>query len=183
MGPSDDELMRNYRDTRDPHAFDSLFQRHGTRVYRYACGMLGCPVSAEEVLQEVFLTLIQSAHRYQPRGCFGTWLLRITRNRCLNHLESQRLRRIASTDGAGEEPASPKPGPLQQVVAADQFSRVQQAILRLPAPQREAILLYAMQDMDYRHIAQVLDVPVNTVKALIYRARLTLAKNTQDCEP
>lgn len=180
MGPSDDELMCTYRDTRDPHAFDMLFQRHGTRVYRYACGMLGCPASAEEVLQEVFLTLTQSALRYQPHGYFGTWLLRITRNRCLNHLESGRLRQMASAE---EELASPKPGPLEQVAAAEQLGRVQQAILRLPAPQREAILLYAMQDMDYRHIAQVLDVPVNTVKTLIYRARLTLAKSTQDCEP
>lgn len=180
MGPSDDELMCTYRDTRDAHAFDMLFQRHGTRIYRYACGMLGCPASAEEVLQEVFLTLTQAAGRYQPRGCFGTWLLRITRNRCLNHLESKRLRRMASTE---EELASPKPGPLEQVAAAEQFTRVQQAILRLPAPQREAILLYAMHEMDYRHIAQVLDVPVNTVKTLIYRARLTLAKSTQDCEP
>jgi RNA polymerase sigma-70 factor (ECF subfamily) len=172
--------MCAFRDTRDSRAFDMLFQRHSTRVYRYACGMVGCPASAEEILQEVFLTLTQSADRYQPRGYFVTWLLRLTRNRCLNCIESRRLRRMASTD---DDLASPRPGPLEQAAISERLERVQEAVLQLPAPQREAILLYAMQDMDYRHIAQVLDMPVNTVKTLIHKARITLAEATEERDP
>lgn len=177
MGPSDDDLICRYREMRDTHAFDMLFHRHSTRVYRYACGMLGCAASAEEILQEVFLTVSQAASRYEARGHFVTWMLRLTRNRCLNAIESRKLRKMASTK---DDLPAWSPGPAEQAAISEELARIQQAITELPEREREAILLYAMQDMDYRHIAQVLDVPVNTVKTLIHRARQTLARQIEE---
>jgi RNA polymerase sigma-70 factor (ECF subfamily) len=91
---TDDDLMRLFADG-DDDAFQALFDRHFRAVYNFANSMLNNPQRAQDVLQETFLTVVRSAQRYEPRGHFRTWLLRICRNRCLNLLESDRVRREA----------------------------------------------------------------------------------------
>lgn len=174
---SDDDLMALYRDG-TPEAFDLLFQRWATPVYNFARMLMGEDGLAEEAMQETFLAVARAAHRYEPRERFRSWLMRIARNRCLNRVESEQLRRetVAAWGSGAFEPALSDPGPVERLEMYEGMASLRSAISRLPARQREAIVLYAMEQMSYQEIALTLEVPVNTVKTLIHRARARLAE-------
>ena len=172
----DDDLMQMYRDG-DADAFDTLFGRHRAPVYNFARMMLGHADGAEDVLQDTFLAVARTARSYEPRGRFRSWVMRITRNLCLNRIQAERVRRRVMAEGGLNviEPAAHEPTPPERVEADEQMTRLRRLIAELPERQREAIVLYAFEQMRYREIGEVLDVPINTVKTLIHRARATLA--------
>ena len=174
---SDDDLIRMYREG-DAEAFGVLFDRHYASVYHFARTILGRFGGAEEMLQETFLAVARTAKAYTPRGRFRAWLMRIVRNRCLNRIASERARRAALIEsGLGVvECASDAPGPPRRAEANEHAQIVRAAVAELPDRQREAIALYAFEQMTYREIAEVLDMPINTVKTLIHRARAALAR-------
>ena len=181
MERSDDELISQYR-SGHAEAFEALFERHHGRVYQFARMMLRDAGAAEEVLQEAFLAVARAAGSYESRGQFPAWLMRIVRNLCLNRIESERLRCGALVDAGAADADCPsgQPSPPRSAEAAEEWTAVQRAIAGLPQRQREAIVLYAMEDLSYREIAHVLDVPTNTVKTLIHRARAALAAALAD---
>lgn len=171
----DDDLMAMFSDG-DVDAFDTLFDRYRAPVYNFARTMLGRMDGADDVLQETFLAVARTAQRYQPRGRFRPWLFRITRNLCLNRIESDRLRRrVMSPGGPVPEPPAAGPTPAQQAERCEQMAELRRRIAELPERQREAIVLYAFEQMSYRDIGETLGVPLNTVKTLVHRARATLA--------
>ena len=171
---ADDELIAMYRNG-DAEAFDVLFDRHYRPVFNFAACMVGNHGDAEDVLQETFLSVARSAGNYEPRGQFRAWLMRIARNRCLNCIEMRR-RRGGSPTVAAIDPPSAGPSPAEMSEAGEWTAVVRREMLALPERQREALVLYAFEEMPYREIAHVLDLPVNTVKTLIYRARAALAR-------
>jgi len=175
---SDDELYSMYAEG-DIEAFDTLFDRHRNSVYNFAFTMLKDFTKAEDVMQETFLSLARAAKTYEPRGRFRTWIMRIARNGCLNRIESERRRRAAIAESSLEfiTPSSPEPLPLDHVETDERVAVIRQAVSDLPERQREAIALFAFERMQYKEIAQVLDMPINTVKTLIHRARASLARS------
>ena len=174
---TDDDLMRLYQQG-DVDAFDVLFDRYYVSVYNFARTMLNNGAEADEVLQEAFLSVAQSGHSYAGRGSFRTWLMRIVRNRCLNRLAAVRARREVSGGSNFDAATLPAqaPGPVEQLEELDEQNRIRAAIAELPERQREAITLYAFEQMKYRQIAEVMEMPVGTVKTLIHRARASLAQ-------
>ena len=173
---SDDDLMRLFGEG-DASAFDALFDRHYVAVYNFAVAMLGAS-EAEEALQETFLAIAQNVGKYAASGQFRSWLMRIVRNRCLNRLQARQARRALFGGGSIElvEPASVDPPPPRIAEANEQAQAIYEAVAQLPDRLREAICLFAFQQMSYREIASVLDMPLNTVKTLIHRARAELAR-------
>ena len=143
---SDDDLIRMYRNG-DAEAFDTLFDRYSTPVYSFARTILGDHRGPEEVLQETFLAVARAAKDYVPRGRFRAWLMRIVRNRCLNHLQARRVRRAVL--GAGEvgldQAASDEPSPIGRAAANERTDAIRAAVAKLPDRQREAIALYAFE--------------------------------------
>ena len=113
---TDDDLVRMYAGG-DVEAFDVLFDRHYGPVYNFARTMLRDAGEAEEVLQETFLAVARSADNYTARGRFRPWLMRIVRNRCLNRLESGRVRRAAGPDP--DTVASGQTGPAERASARE----------------------------------------------------------------
>jgi RNA polymerase sigma-70 factor (ECF subfamily) len=182
MAVSDDDLIRMYRDG-DADAFDTLFDRYYTSVFHFARMMLGNGGMPEEVLQETFLAVARTARRYTPRGRFRPWLMRIVRNRCLNRLEAERTRIRAMTHRRDLETGTPgERSPSELAEAKDEAVRLRAAIEALPDRQREAISLYAFEQMSCREIAEILESPVNTVKTLIHRARAALARSLAETQ-
>lgn len=178
---TDDDLFLMFREGQ-AEAFDTLFDRHYLGVYNFARTMVRETGAAEEILQDTFLAVARAAKTYEPRGTFRTWLLRIVRNRCLNRLEAERARRqVLMDDPAGIvlQYPSPEPSPLERACVNEQMDRVRRAVAALPDRQREAIALYAFEEMTYQQIADVLDLPINTVKTLIHRARASLAASVR----
>jgi RNA polymerase sigma factor (sigma-70 family) len=174
---ADDDLMAMFSEG-TAEAFDLLFDRYRVPVYNFVCSMLNDAERAEEVLQDTFLAVARSAGTYEPRGRFRAWLFRIARFRCLNRIETDRLRRAALRESNLElvDPPSREPSALDRLAADETLAILRKAILELPARQREAIVLFAFEHMTGREIGEVLDLPVNTVKTLIHRARAALAQ-------
>ena len=175
---SDDDLIVMYRNG-DIEAFDTLFDQYHVSVYNFARMMLGSSGGAEDVLQEAFMTLAQTARSYTPAGKFRPWLMRIVRNLCLNRLRAERVRRaaVAQSELNSGNAVSNNPSPCDVAKDNEQTAIIRTAIGQLPDRQREALTLYAFEQMTYREISEVLDTPINTVKTLIYRARGSLAQN------
>jgi RNA polymerase sigma-70 factor (ECF subfamily) len=176
---SDDELMRLYREG-SHDAFRTLFERYRAPVYNLARIMLNDPCRAEDLLQEAFVAVARAARRYEPRGRFRSWLLRIVRNRCLNLLESDRVRRAIAVEG--DPWVEPSARASSRVETAEQMTLVRKAIAGLPDRQREALTLYAFDCMSYQEIATVLDMPINTVKTMIHRGRAALARAVEEAQ-
>lgn len=178
---SDDDLMVMYRNG-DAEALDALFARHSASVYNFALAMLGRPEGAEDVLQDAFLSVARGAAGYQPRDRSRSWLLRIARNRCLNLLACQRLRRqmIAAEPLEVIDPPSAGPDPAVQAASNEGVEALRGMIAGLPDRQRSAIVLYAFEGMTYREIARVLEVPISNVKTLVHRARARLARRYEE---
>lgn len=177
---NDDDLVRMYREG-DADAFDALFDRHCRSVYAFARTMLRRPEGAEEVMQEVFLAVARTARRYVPRGRFRPYLMRIARNICLNRLSIDQRRDQALAE-SGFDPAlvlAPDPGPLENLESDERMRALERLVGGLPERQREAIALYAFERMSYREVAEVMEVPLNTVKTLIHRARAALARGME----
>lgn len=180
-GLTDEELLRMYCDG-DIDAFDTLFDRHHVPVYNFARFILGDALGAEEIMQDTFLAVARSARRYEARGRFRAWILGIARYRCLAALEAARARRAVIESSGIEfvDPVSAEPSPSERIVRDERAAAVRRAIMDLPDRQREAIVLYAFEDMTYREIADALGTPINTVKTLIHRARSALAESVQE---
>lgn len=177
---TDDDLIRMYREG-DSDAFDALFDRHHRCAYAFAFTMLRRRETAEEVMQEAFVAVARTARDYVPKGRFRPWLMRIVRNMCLNRLSAERRRSRALAE-SGLDPAlveADDPGPLEQLASDERLAALQSLVGELPERQREAIALYALERMSYREVAEVMEVPLNTVKTLIHRARAALARGMQ----
>jgi RNA polymerase sigma-70 factor, ECF subfamily len=175
----DDDLMRLFRNGQEA-AFQELFNRHHAAVYNFSRMMLQDNLLAEDALQETFLSVVRSARKYVPQGAFRTWLMRIARNRCLNMLACQHTRR-AGLFAHVDVPANAA-SPVDLACAAERLALVQHALADLSDSQREAVWLYAFDSMSYEDIAQILDVPINTVKTLIHRGRAALARALEEGE-
>jgi RNA polymerase sigma-70 factor, ECF subfamily len=161
----------------DNGAYAALFDNYKNLVFRTAYLCLGNPLDAEDILQEVFIQLYRSIGNYDPaRGMFTTWLYRITVNRCLN---IRRRRGFFSLpleelpDNVLREPA------LSESQHADVDS-VQHALGRLSMKLRVVIVLRYFWDLSNAEIAEILDLPLGTVKSRLNLALRALCKDLRD---
>ena len=152
-------------------SFTRLFRSRQSAIYRFALHMSGDTAVAEDVTQEVFLTLIQNGDRFDPaRGTLLSFLYGIARNLVLRRIEK---------DGAAEldgEEASHEVGVLDQLTRRETIEQVRRAVLSLPAVYREAVVLCDLQDWSYQAAAEALDCPVGTVRSRLNRGRAMLAQ-------
>ena len=162
----------------DAAAFDALFRRWSAPLLRYLERMVRDRAAAEELVQEVFLRVHRARDRYAPEARFSTWLYRIATNLALNELRRPRLRRPhRSTD---DEDAAPL---VADTPAADDVADARRRgaaawreLGQLPEKQRAALCLSAVEGLSYAEVARALDVTEKAVKALVHRARSTLAQ-------
>lgn len=172
--PDDHELMR-LAGQGDERAFERLVERHQGLVFGTVARMLGGPEGAEDIAQQVFVKVWQSAPRHRPEAKFTTWLLTIVRNMVFN--ETRRRRRGFFQPFENEDGSLPDVHDASMPDAAAQLDErelreaVDTAIAALPEAQRMAIILRRFEGMPYEDIAEVLKTSVPAVKSLLFRAR------------
>ena len=161
----------------DREAFATLFEQYKNLVYKTAYLMLGERTEAEDALQEVFIQVYKSLSSFDPRkGAFTTWLHRITFNHCLNHRRRKHPFTLPLEDVS---PALKSEFPGTQL-AEEQV--LQLAVGKLTDKQRAVVILRYFWDLPYAEIAQILDVPLGTVKSRIDLALKTLRKVIEEQE-
>jgi RNA polymerase sigma factor (sigma-70 family) len=172
-GPSDDELVRRLGDA-DGAALSQLYQRFGRPCYSLARRICSDDGLAEDVVQEVFLTLWRDPTRFDSsRGSFATWLLTLIHHKAVDAVrrESTIRRRMVSTPEAGED-WSPTlaPGADQAAMARVAAGQVRAALHRLPIEQRQVLALAYFGGHTQREIAVLTGVPLGTVKSRMFTA-------------
>jgi RNA polymerase sigma-70 factor, ECF subfamily len=161
----------------DREAFAILFEQYKNRVYKTAYLMLGESAEAEDALQEIFLQVYKSLSGFDPRKAkFTTWLYRVTFNYCLNHRSKKRPFTLPLENLS---PALKGEFPRAQLAEEE---ILQQAIGTLTDKQRAVVILRYFWDLPYAEIAQILDVPLGTVKSRIDLALKTLRKVLEEGE-
>ncbi len=168
---SDEQLMLQFQQGAR-EAFAELFERYRQPIYAFFRRRLNDAARAEELAQETFLAVLKAAARYEPRALFRTYLYGIA----LNLLAAERRKAGRATNQAlatGEEEQSRQAG-MPVLPDPEAAIWVRQGLAQLEAEQREVLLLREYEQLSYAEIADVLRVPVNTVRSQLFRARLAL---------
>ncbi len=179
--PDDAELVCRARKG-DLAAFDELVRRYQRRATVVAYRLLTNRDDAMEVTQEAFLRAYDRLETLTEPERFGAWLLRILSNLALNRRRSRALRKTASLDVAVEDdeslgagrPDSRTPTPLQQAAGQDMKQRLRAAIDALPETQRQALILFSIEKMPQKQVAEILQCSVEVVKWNVFIARKRL---------
>jgi len=145
-------------------AFTELFQRYAQRLYGFFRRRLNHPTRAEELTQDVFVAVLKGASRYEPRALFRTYLYSIA----VRMVMAERRKAGRETADAAQ---APEPS---QAAQAETAAWVRDAVERLETTEREILLLREYEELSYEEIARVLEIPVNTVKSRLFRARMAL---------
>ena len=167
-------------------AFEAIYERRHSGIYRFALRMCGCRSAAEDVTQDVFMALIRDAGQYDStRGSVSAYLYGMARNRVLRLL--QRDRALTSIDEDASEGDSRldealilREDPLSVLARSELIESVRGAILALPLHYREVVVLCNLQEMNYAEAAEVLGCPVGTVRSRLHRARELLVKKLRE---
>jgi RNA polymerase sigma-70 factor (ECF subfamily) len=166
----------------EAEAWDVLVSRHRPTVLRTARHVLGDLEAAEDATQDVFVRVHSSLARFRGDADLGTWLYRVTLNVCRDRL--RRLRRQPNEVDIERQAARPElsvePRPDESVDRHRARDAVRQAVGRLPAEQRDAVLMRFMDDLPYDEIARISGVPPGTVASRVFRA---LERLGRDLEP
>ena len=159
----DDELVNQLANGQQ-QALLHLYDRHSSHVYALALRVLGDPMSAEEVTQDVFVKLWSRAGSYiASRGSFATWLLSITRHAAIDRLRQDRRRPAVEDDQDLEESWAELPD-AESISDEARWRSLYFAVRALPPEQRQVIELAYYQGLSHSQIAEHLGWPVGTVK-------------------
>ncbi|MGC2128599.1 MAG: sigma-70 family RNA polymerase sigma factor [Candidatus Aquilonibacter sp.] len=153
-------------------AFATLVERYDRAVYHLAYRTLHDVEEARDASQEAFFKAYRSLRTFKQGAKFSTWIFAITYHACCDRLN----RRKRYSNEEMPERADPGPGPESQAIALDQARRLHDAIDALPEKYRTVITLYHLQGKQYEEIAQVLGLPMGTVKTHLFRAKEHLRK-------
>lgn len=156
-------------------AMAALYQRHGGLVYRFTLQMSRDAAVAEEITQEVFLALLTRIDRFDAgRGALSTWLCGIARRQFWKRLEKNDAADAIDEENTAELEC-PADGPAEILLRREAVAAVRAGMDELPASLREVVILCALEEMSYEQAAQVLAVPVGTVRSRLHRAKARLA--------
>lgn len=178
---SDEELMTRYRDEAREGDFTALMRRYERELYRYLARYLGDAALADDVFQNTFLQIHLKRGLYENGRPFRPWLYSIATHQAVDALRKTGRHPTISLDHRGpsqdSEPSalvdllvSHAEGPLAHLQDEERRAWVRQAIDRLPATLKQTLLLAYYQDLKYREIAEILDIPVGTVKSRLHAA-------------
>lgn len=158
----------------DERAFAELVARYQTAVYNLAYRMLGDPGEAEDAAQEVFLRIYRRLATYDTGHRFSTWVLSIASHYCIDLLRRKRPW-LVPLENISNWMRTRTRGPEAAALMQEQQDLVRGLLAKLPEHYRLVLLLRYWHDLGYEEIAQVVDLPVSTIKARLHRARNALA--------
>lgn len=151
----------------NPDAFGTLVERYDRAVYHLAFRTMRDAEEARDVAQEAFFKAYRSLRTFKPGAKFSTWIFAIAYHACCDRLA--RKKRYSNEELP--DWADTAPGPEQTAIALDEASRLRMAIEALPEKYRTVITLYHLQGRQYEEIAEVLGLPMGTVKTHLFRAK------------
>ena len=180
-GLTDEELLLEYRSHGDRDVFAQLVKRYERELFSYLRRYLGDAEVAEDAFQAAFLQVHLKCKHYEPGRAVRPWLYTIATNQAIDAQRRNRRHRIVSLDRAatseGDETGklldmlvSHEPSPASQFTAMERQAWLAKAVEKLPSGLRDVVNLVYFQEMKYREAADVLEIPVGTVKSRLHAA-------------
>ena len=180
---SDEELMSRYREEGKAALFSELVHRYERELYRYLARYMGDPTAAEDVFQNTFLQVHLKRGLFENGRPFRPWLYAIATHQAVDAMRKagrhptvsldQRISSAKSEFDTGnliDLLISDDSGPLVELQEAERQQWVRESIARLPDTLRQTLILAYYQDLKYREIAEILKIPVGTVKSRLHAA-------------
>ncbi|HEV2947821.1 MAG TPA: sigma-70 family RNA polymerase sigma factor [Gemmataceae bacterium] len=169
-------------------AFGELVRRYQDRLFNTVYRLVDSTEDAQDVVQEAFLHAYQSLDRFKGDAQFFTWLYRIAVNSAISLQRKQRTT-VHLGDNRGGKGSVPEPHDLsefsqpdQALERADEERRIQSALNRLSAEHRAVLILKDLEDQKYETMAEILQVPIGTIRSRLHRARLELREVLEKME-
>jgi RNA polymerase sigma-70 factor, ECF subfamily len=173
---SDDAQLIDQALAGHSEAFGQLVLKYQDRLYNTVFHVVGHAEDARDVVQEALVQAFLKLDSFKHRSAFYTWLYRIAFNAAIT--QRRRRRPAASVDQIREtsnmEPVDCGEGPGESLERREQCGRVREAIARLAEEHRAVLVLREIEGCDYESIAEILDLPIGTVRSRLHRARLQL---------
>jgi len=172
----------------DASAFPALLEAYRRPVYGYLVRNGVAEVDRDDIFQSIFLKIHAAAESYDPTRPLGPWLFTIVANTVRNHFRAQAvpitavpISMVPRDDPLDPfDPPDPNPGPEHLAEARETIAWLEEALLALPLAQREVLLLVTIVGLRQQDAAISLNLPLNTVKTHLRRARLALAAGLAD---
>lgn len=161
----------------DGKALDDLFRRHRQAAYGIAYRLVGNQEDALEVVQEAFIHVMRGIQTFRGQSSFKTWLYRIVTHAALDYRRWRALRTAESLDSeSAPEPAADthQRSPQDEASDRDLQRAIEKALANISEKNRAALVLFAIEGMSYKEIAEVLGISVGTVMSRIFNARQRL---------
>ncbi len=182
--PTDEDLLLAYRSRGDREAFEQLVERYETELYSYLRNYLGDAQMAEDAFQATFLQVHLKCEQFEEGRRVRPWLYAVATNQAIDAQRRNRRHRMVSLDrrrgpeGSDDEDGgtlmnlldSQDSDPAEQFSLEEDSRAVREAIDQLPEPLRRVVLLVYFQGLKYREAAEVLSIPVGTVKSRLHTA-------------
>lgn len=179
---SDEQLLLEYRNHGDRPAFEELVHRYEKELYGYLRNYLGDAELAEDVFQQTFLQIHLKCDQFEPDRKLRPWLYAVATNQAIDFQRRHGRRRMASLDrrmGGTDEHDSgafvelfgnSQQGPAEETLLAEQADTIRHAVDELPEQTKQVVMLVYFQGLKYREAADVLGIPVGTVKSRLHAA-------------
>lgn len=160
----------------DPESFGELVKKYQDRLYNTVVRFVGCRDEAEDVVQDAFVQAFVKLDTFQHNSAFYTWLYRIAFNVAVSRSRKKRpgLSIDHARDLTGNDPVDPTESPTEHLEREERAAQVHAGLARLSEEHRTILVLREMEGFCYDTIADIIDVPVGTVRSRLHRARMQL---------
>ncbi len=177
---NDEALLIERAQNGDVSAFEELVSLYAKKIYNYCYRMTDSREDAEDLAQEVFIKVYRNLKSFKGDSRFSTWIYRIAYNTCVDrYRKGRKLDTVSLNPGKNEdsveiELVSSDPLPEEEVIKRERYRKLQACIAGLKPEYKTVIILRDIQNYSYEEIAEILQVPLGTVKSHISRARAAL---------
>ncbi len=190
---TDEQLLQEHRSGRSER-FELLVRRYSQELFRFAYRLLGSPAAAEDIVQETFLQVHLSMERFDVSRRFRPWVFTIAANKARDYLRSQKRRPEVPLDAVADGSSDGGPsfseflsgrsvGPAVALEREERSSRVRQLVEQLPPHLKEVLVLGYYHGFAYKEMANVLDVPIGTIKSRLHSAVAKMGDLISSLEP
>lgn len=186
---TDEELLLEYRSQAARPAFEELVRRYEKELYGYLRHYLGDAEMAEDVFQQTFLQVHLKCGQFEVGRKVRPWLYTVATNQAIDYQRRNKRHKIISLDHRMQHATEgemgslvelldgAEAGPSEEAEAAEQHGQLRQAIEELPEQTRQVVMLVYFKGLKYREAAEILDIPVGTVKSRLHAAVQKLSES------
>lgn len=164
----------------DKEAFAEILHRYEGKVYRLAYRMTGSVADAEDLTQDIFLAIYRSLPRFRGDSSLSTWIYRVAMNHCMDFRRRTRLESLSLDENLLIVTNSWQENPLEAATKEELGREVEAALARLAPHHREVVILHELHGLTYGEVAEVLQIPVGTVKSRLSNAFRQLRELLRD---